>query len=520
MENRATEFPKFPTQFTEQEAARLKEIEEEKKKIEQVYQAKFTDEAWSKVNPVEKFARWALPEFTQGLVGAIAPDDWGWDYGYTPEQVQEYRTNLEVEYKELARQEKVTRLLPLVLGSLELAILTGEPIESGSELVARAFPADMNSDFNEEEKNFITAYGQALLTASKEDILSGKVLKNFMGEDTTPLMTPNLEEYFKSINAEKIAPRYITSTVAFSKDMDAIRNALLLAYPPESEEESIAGDTDAILQERMDYYKRWAEEQGLRPRSEDESEAEYIERIAKEYIEEQGQLITLVDRNAVPYAYKLDSDSFIKDDEGMVIGYRNEDGSVSGISLQGVPIASEEMRESALKDLWDAFYLGSYQAIFNTKVAITTTIPAGFITASETLGNLQLVDEEDEEGYTWINVPGVGMTKMKLKNKVAAKNTVLEDYRATLAENYQKYQLEYQEWIKEHPELVPRPEFDEGAFGDNDNWKDPYFWFYTISSQAPLILTALGIGTTVTLATGSPEIGGGAAALILFPAEA
>ena len=66
------ELPAFPTQFTEKEQKRLEELKEQRKKVEEIYQAKFTPEAWAKVPPVEKAVRKVLPSWLSGK-GFLAP---------------------------------------------------------------------------------------------------------------------------------------------------------------------------------------------------------------------------------------------------------------------------------------------------------------------------------------------------------------------------------------------------------------------------------------------------------------
>ena len=57
------EFPVLPTipkVFNEEDAARLKELETLRTQMSQVYQAKFSPEAWAKVSPLEKLSRHML----------------------------------------------------------------------------------------------------------------------------------------------------------------------------------------------------------------------------------------------------------------------------------------------------------------------------------------------------------------------------------------------------------------------------------------------------------------------------
>ena len=491
-----TEFPRFPTEFTEDEAERLNQLEQQKSQMEQIYQQKFSEQAWAKVPAPEKFLRNLLPTWTRPLVQALPGTAETWDWGYTPEQFRHEQQKVFEEYKELAREEKVTRLLPTILGSMELAYLSGEPITSPSEFVAKVFPSEISQDFTEEEKQFITSYGYAMLRASKEDILSGKLLSEFFEQPVEPLTMTDWTEYFKEQGY--VDPRTIHTSVAFTKDLEQIQNVLRTAYAPQTtgmtEEEY-----DTLLQERESFYRQWAESAGLRPKGESESMEDYINRVNKAMGEEEGQLIFLSDDqdNFIMGSRRSDGSIWVDEVQNgvvkkVLVGYYNEQtGNIDPIGLQGQPLITQEAKESAAKDLWDAWSVASIQAWEGTKNFFTSILPDAFLAISEKAAP-----------YTVIG------------DKYAKEESVrqIQEWRARLKDNYNKNTAELNQWFTEHPELAPRPEWT-----DPDAPWTPGRIGYTIVSNAPIAASALIVGAGTSLLTGNPVTGGIAAASLLTP---
>lgn len=504
------EFPKFPTQFTEEEASRLEKIKEQRKQMEQVYQSKFTQEAWSKVNPIEKAVRWWLPSFTAPLVKAVTPWQWGWEYGFTPEQAQEKRTDLEIEFKELAREEKVTRLLPVVLGSLEIAVLSGEPIESATDLVQRAFPSDMSQDFTDEEKEFISSYGRYILTVSKEDIISGKAMSEFMGEETKPLTIPDWAEYFKTATAEKLAPRYILSTVAFSTDIDMIKNALLSAFPPSVEETEKEGEEyQKQLDERLEYYKQWAIEQGIRP-EEGDSISDLMRKAQEKIGSEEGQIITLSDDNGNIFVGKRMSDDrvfMVNPDTGAeeLVGYYDEEKGIIPVS----PSNGTPLREDIEQQNW--FQENILNNLMTGARSIWSGLKGGFfaslreITSPPKTIEMEIGGEKREVKIGGEGFPG----QDKLYENL---NSWIDEREVAFRENEVAF-------YKNHPELAPKPEYQESPLDNKQLLKDPGYWFYMILNQAPQYMTAYGVGVGVGLSTKNVLAGSIAAASVIAPME-
>jgi len=465
-----TEFPKFPTAFTEKEQVRLKELGEQRREIERIYQAKFTPEAWTRVSPIEKAVRWVLPSWVSPAIRAITPWEKGaWDYGFTPEQVQEYRFGLEEEYKELVRQEKVTKLLPAIETDLAIAALSGEPITDISELLSN-FP-ELKADFTEEERTYLSSLAQTLVHASPEDILSGKV---FTYEPSQLPITP---EDIETLSRDPlfIDPRYLLSTVAFSKNLGEIATTLQQAYPPQVEEVEV---DEAMRQKVLDYFRQRAIDLGITPK-EGEPTQETIKKIHEQIAKEEGELLVLRNEETgdlVSARKKPDNTVWFEDE--LLGHYDEKTSSIVPIDIDtGLPLLTEEAQESKLKDLWDSFYLGLHQAWYGTRQGLSLAL-------KEAISPKTITVDGKEVRIGTGGFPGQTQLYQNLSETV---DSWLENSES-----------QFQGWLVEHPELLPRPEYTQSPIEHPELLKDPYFYAYTILSNAPIIGAALVVGIATT----------------------
>ena len=83
--------PEFPTTYTEEEAARLKELEEKKGKMAKAYG--LSPEQWKKKHPLERAFRRATdifaPSFAANILKIVTPSSWGFKHGLVPEDLEE-----------------------------------------------------------------------------------------------------------------------------------------------------------------------------------------------------------------------------------------------------------------------------------------------------------------------------------------------------------------------------------------------------------------------------------------------
>jgi len=229
------ELPKFPTQFTEQDAARLADLEQLASTQKQIYMSKFTPEAWAETSFPERAARG---------VGAILYNPPAWfrnitpwtEYGLTPEQADVYIRETEAEVQELQRVQRVAERAPTIkdyLTSLALSgLLSGEEAqlyELIPELNPRA-PETQRLPLTEEERQWFIDYNESIAGKSAEEIA-----QLYTGGFPVP---EDIEDWMKSINiypASEISPTQVLSAIAFSKDISEIGKYLELAYPPQVE---------------------------------------------------------------------------------------------------------------------------------------------------------------------------------------------------------------------------------------------------------------------------------------------
>ncbi|MFA5037995.1 MAG: hypothetical protein WC479_12565, partial [Candidatus Izemoplasmatales bacterium] len=237
----------FPSLFSDKEAKRLKELEQTKSTIAKVYNQKFTDTAWSKTNPVERNVR----DVVSGLGWlktplSWTPSNWGLKYGTTPEQVRQTQQDIDTEYYELARKQKVNTILPDVVNNMLAAAMSGNPLLSESQIL----PGTLGNDFNQADKAYLTNLGQQMAQATMEELLTGSYA---MKGSSLPV---NYTDFYKQDTS--IDPRFIMSTVAFSKNATEISEALKAAYPPATGSGEIKLTEAEILHQKEQVYSTLA----------------------------------------------------------------------------------------------------------------------------------------------------------------------------------------------------------------------------------------------------------------------
>ena len=464
--------PAFPTLFGEEEAKRLEEIEEQRKRVEEVHRGKFTPEQWAKVPAPEKLVRRLLPPWVTPVAKVLTPWEWGWEFGFTPEQAEKKRLELEEEYKELVRRERVTRVLPSVKNTLRALALTDADMVTDIGELRSIFKLD-ELGFTEEEAGYISSFAQRLIRATPEEIVSGEVF------EMPPLTQAEVDELARTARE----PRQVLTTVALSKNLEDIKAALQEMYAPQ-----VPDDTrrEAII-------KEFAE--GLEGATK-EGTGEAFRKIA----EEEGEILILTDVNTgTMVSASKRPDGTVWAEEELLGYYDVSSGRVVPISsLTGQPLLTEEAQESTLKDLWDSFYLGLHQAWYGTKQGILNLMRG--LAAPKTI----------VEGGIEYKVGGVGFPGQE-----KVQQAVLE----SMTREFDERELQFQEWMKEHPELIPRPEYTQSPIEHPELLTDPNYWAYTIISNAPIIGAALFVGLATTFATKNPWAGALAGAAVITPVQ-
>jgi len=229
------ETPKFPTQFTEQDAARLEDLGKLAAAQKDIYMSRFTPEVWGQTPFPERAAR--------GVAALLYnPPQWfrnvtPWtEYGLTPEQADVYIRETETEIRELERVKQVSERAPTIkdyITSLALqGLLSGEEAQLYKfipELSPRS-PETLRLPLTDEERQWFIEYNTEIAGKSIEE-----VAQLYTGGFPAP---EDIEDWMKSISvypASQISPTQILSAVALSQDIDEIGRYLELAYPPQVE---------------------------------------------------------------------------------------------------------------------------------------------------------------------------------------------------------------------------------------------------------------------------------------------
>lgn len=226
MANGFTEFPKFPVQFTEQDQERIETLTEQKKEMERIYFAHFAPQAWEAKpfisRAVRGIAAEAIPQ--PSWLRGITP----WlEKGFTPEQFDVFRGEVESEFQELQRLQLVSERVSKIKDHLALLALM-DKLTGSKEQLYELIPELDDPDLlplRDIEREWIEDFYQHISSASREDIEA-----YYEGRELTDA---ELRENIALFSDKGIlSPSQVLSTVAFSKDIGEITGALQTAYPP------------------------------------------------------------------------------------------------------------------------------------------------------------------------------------------------------------------------------------------------------------------------------------------------
>jgi len=160
--------------------------------------------------------------------------------------------------------------------------------------------------------------------------------------------------------------------------------------------------------------------------------------------------------------------------------------------------------ESKIKDTWDAFYVGSRGMWHRSKQYFLSVLP------NQILPDIPMPKEVTPKTKVWAeNIKKSNEWRRKLRN--------------TFREKYNKADKQYKKWIKEHPELKPRKEY-EGSVIENvkKNPKlllDPGYWGYIAAESAAFTMGVMGTTLAVTALTKNPFLGMTAGVAVATPMQ-
>jgi archaellum component FlaC len=507
------ELPKFPTAFTDEDLARKTELENQRKAMDKIYKEQFSKEVWNKTGSAEKVLRNLTPSFLSKPIQMLTPGDTGFDFGFTPSQFQEQLLDVEEEYRDISRREKVTSMLPDIQAGIILSALQGEPILDVSELKS-TFP-ELQTDFTDEEIDYLSKMAEATAKANPEDILSGKAFENISDQE--------LEDMLRDPNQDN---RFILSSVAFSRDLKEITQALKEAYPSIAKKEVASA---GVKQQLIDYYTQRAIDEGIITEGQTLDKAT-IQKLHENLANASGELLVLSDSTTgtmFSAIKKADNSVWVEDKQ---IGYWDESKeSLAPMDLNGKPLLTDEAKEGFLKNAWDSFYLGMQQAWYGTRQALLNIIPR-FIFQNLTVSNISETEaREISSDTTTIKKPvntltfdseGTAMVvEPKENQKILIFAPGSQPVYEALLESYDRREAQFQLWLEANPQLAPKPEYSQSPFEHPELFKDPGYYVNTILNNAPIVLTGLTVGILTGVATENPIAGGVAAAAIMTPTQ-
>lgn len=164
------------------------------------------------------------------------------------------------------------------------------------------------------------------------------------------------------------------------------------------------------------------------------------------------------------------------------------------------------IEESAIKDDWDAFRLGAANLTHRSKQFFNSALP-----------NLIFHTITPEEAAVY-KQHGITDSQIAKMNEVNAKK------RDAYKDRYQKAEENYQKWLQDHPELIPRPEWEGGVIENvQKNPKlllDPGYWGYVAAESAAFTIGIMGATLAGTVATGIPLVGMATGLAVAYPSQA
>ncbi len=216
MEERKWELPDFPELYTPSDAERLEQLQLQADKLKDIYHAHFHDPVWETKPWIERFGRRLLDPPRRYLPGLdrIVPH-------LTPETMREERYRIEEEMRELDRYRHAQERAPEIMDEMLALAIGGNFVEDRTNLF-QLFPDSRR--FPDEMLDHLLQYGMILAKSDPKDLLSGDYW-----DGTAPTREIDYRDYWQK---QELSPQHILSSIAFSEDVEQIRQALMYAYPP------------------------------------------------------------------------------------------------------------------------------------------------------------------------------------------------------------------------------------------------------------------------------------------------
>jgi hypothetical protein len=500
--------PEFPTLFTPEDEARKQELEKQKQAMLGIYQQKFATNAPSAPSPPEAALRkFVQPTFLSKIARVLTPADWGYDYGMTPDEAQKRLNEVSTELQELNRKEQVTNLIEPIQNTLRMLALSGEAVTSTDEL-NQLFKLDQLG-FTDEEKAYLATYARSMLTVSSTTLAEGETV------GLKPLTQKELDLISRSPDLQTVDPRFILSTVAFSKNVDDIVLALREAYPTEQDLVTPTTKEDEILKSFNDLVKGTTGEAEVTGGTKDTANKIFT------YISDNlGIPKTLVDSStgnvynvvAKPAFSSTELAPLLQspDQKNLYALYYNDEfvslfnkstGELYLNDVLGRPAITTNDKQNMITGLVNAAHLAIDEASMSTIKALSSTLPQAFLDIAEDISP---------------SLGTLGGEKKQTEAEKAAQKATIDDWKNYLQGVEDSVNRDWSAYLISHPELQPRTSWTESPTKNPGVLKDPGWIAYHLVNMAPLMGTSLVIGGLTTALAG-PLAGATVGAAIFAP---
>jgi len=187
----------------------------------------------------------------------------------------------------------------------------------------------------------------------------------------------------------------------------------------------------------------------------------------------------------------------------------------AGLGLPSGLQSTPEMKpvpESKIKDVWDAVRLSTSKFVQDTKQFFSSALPNLIFQDTNPKETRAL---EQKYGLPTGSITDETIEKLNTKNK---------EKRDIYEAKYKKADDNYKKWLEEHPELIPREEWREGAIATiKKNPKvllDPAFWLYHAANSISFSYAVKATTLAVGIATGNPLLAIVAGTAVTYPSIA
>ena len=543
--------PELPTEFTEEDARILKDLQEQQEELRKAYDPKLTREGWDRMSPLERGARHAVAPLDRvPLIGGLVPP-------LTIDRMREAREEVEAEIAELTRRQYVVDRYPEIKQELINRALTGQPILTPQDLNARF--KDLQEMFTTEERDAVANLAYAISKAPFESLIEGSYMDD-----------PGFD-YRQFFQLNQLDPNHILSTVAFNKDTEEIRKALNASYPPDPSTFRSNEEVERYISEKE---RAWYAERDL---PYDVDHPALSAGLAANYkLFKEGTPTVLLDEDGtqIPAMYRPPTEGqevgHLWTPEGEYIGPVNpETGEIQALSSEMLDVTSEEYQaerrswETEMRYMWMNIVPTTFRAISfaaqSFGISLLDTIrseyegnpPVEFLLglctklAEKATGSPTDIFHPDKETRTaaWEAAAKESIYLKRLFDLMGTQDPLsyinklwgaqdiidgldpqIQETQDWLLESMENTHAMMNKFYEEHPELLPGPMYEltlnqyRKAVGAPDKedpkfydgigttLSDPKFWTYRLMNTAQSMAIMVGLQAATLAVTKNPKI--------------